>query len=287
MWQSRIVAHTLVCYCSSLPAPRSFSEVGSRTFPVAQTSACYNTINRGLQKKWSPSFSLFLVIASVLARQSRICVIPDSRLNDTFGQVIRNLVYKKSPSAIFCYNLPMRTKAKLSKHSSKPKVYAFIDSQNLNLGASKDIVRHGKKIYKGWNLDFRKFRVFLVDKFRVQKTFLFIGYIAENKKLYKFLENCGYELVFKPTTKDREGKPKGNIDAELVLHCAAIEFKNYDKAVVVSGDGDFLCLYKFLIKNKKLFKIIIPNSKSASSLLKNLYEYKLYLEFEKNKLKKE
>ena len=181
----------------------------------------------------------------------------------------------------------MRTKTKPLIRAPRPQIYAFIDSQNLNLGTSKDITRHGKKIYSGWNLDFQKFRVYLSDKFRIQKVFLFIGYIATNKKLYKFLESCGYELVFKPTTKDRDGKPKGNIDAELVLHCAAVEFNNYDKAVVVSGDGDFLCLYEFLIKNKKLLKVIIPNAKSASSLLRHLDEYKLFLEFEKDKLKKE
>ena len=45
-------------------------------------------------------------------------------------------------------------------------VYAFIDSQNLNLGIRS----------LGWNLDFKRFRVYLKDKYDVKKAFLFIGY---------------------------------------------------------------------------------------------------------------
>ena len=165
-------------------------------------------------------------------------------------------------------------------------VYAFIDSQNLNLGTSKDICRGRKLIYKGWKLDFRKFRLYLRDKFRVEKAFLFIGYIKKNEKLYKSLKQYGYELVYKPTTMNADGKPKGNVDAELVLYASAIEFNSYERAVVVSGDGDFYCLYKYLVSNKKLLKIIIPNGKSESSLLREFQDYKLFLIREKEKLER-
>lgn len=165
-----------------------------------------------------------------------------------------------------------------------PTIYAFIDSQNLNLGTSKDIYKNKKLIYKGWKLDFKKFRQYLDDKFRVNKAFLFIGYIKGNEKLYKVLRSWGYSLVFKPTVKDDHGKAKGNVDAELVLHSAAIEYANYDKAVIVSGDGDFRCLYEFLIKKKKLLRIVIPNSKSESSLLKPFQKHKTFIIFDRNKL---
>lgn len=166
-------------------------------------------------------------------------------------------------------------------------VYAFIDSQNLNLGTSKNIYKNKKLFYKGWKLDYKKFRHYLSDKFRVGKAFLFIGYVKYNQSLYRRLKSYSYKLVFKPTVKDKVGKPKGNVDAELVLHAAAIEYPNYDKAVIVSGDGDFYCLHEYLKKNKKLFRIIIPNSKSESSLLKKFHRYKTFIEFEKDKLKLE
>jgi len=174
---------------------------------------------------------------------------------------------------------------KMKNKRKYPVIYAFIDSQNLNLGTSKDIRRYGKIIYKGWKLDFKKFRKYLSDKFRVNKAFLFIGYVRQNVNLYSKLKSFGYKLVFKPTVSDGEGKPKGNVDAELVLHSAAIEYLNYDKAIIISGDGDFYCLVDYLKKNKKLERLIIPNAKSASSLLKKFQKYKVFIEFEREKLK--
>lgn len=166
----------------------------------------------------------------------------------------------------------------------KQIVYAFIDSQNLNLGTSKDIYKGRKRIYGGWKLDYKKFRRYLSDKFRVKKAFLCIGHIKQNEKLYRRLKSYGYDLIFKPTVKDNQGKPKGNVDAELVLHAAAVEFDRYDNAVIVSGDGDFYCLHEFLVKNNKLFKIIIPNRKSESSLLKPFQGYKIFLIRDKDKV---
>lgn len=166
----------------------------------------------------------------------------------------------------------------------KPRIYAFIDSQNLNLGTSKNILKSRKIIYQGWKLDYKKFRKYLSDKFRVQKAFLFIGFIKQNENLYRRLKSYGYDLVFKPTVKDNQGKPKGNVDAELVLHASAIEFNSYDKAIVVSGDGDFYCLHEYLEENNKLFKIIIPNRHSESSLLRKFQKYKIFLYREKEDL---
>lgn len=172
-----------------------------------------------------------------------------------------------------------------NRTTNRKTIYAFIDSQNLNLGTSKDLFnKDKKKIYSGWKLDFQKFRVYLSDKFRVSKAFLFVGYVKENQKMYDQLKSFGYELVFKPTTKDGLGKPKGNIDAELVLHSAVLEYDKYDKAVIVSGDGDFRCLYEYLVSKKKLLRIIIPNLKAQSSLLKDFQQYKTFLEYEKKKL---
>ncbi len=166
----------------------------------------------------------------------------------------------------------------------RDKTYAFIDSQNLNLGTSKDIYKNKKLIYKGWKLDFKKFRHYLTDKFKVEKAFLFIGYIKKNWRLYKYLESSGYELVFKPTTKDRLGKPKGNVDSEIVLHSAVIQYSKYDQAVFVAGDGDYYCLYEYLEQKKKLLRIIIPNQKSESSLLRKFQKYKIFLIFDRNKV---
>ncbi len=164
------------------------------------------------------------------------------------------------------------------------KVFAFIDSQNLNLGTSENLYKGKILIYSGWRLDFKKFRKYLFDKFRVQKAYIFIGFSPEYKELYKHLESYGYELIFKPTVKDNNGKLKGNVDSELVLNCAAIQYQNFDKAVIVAGDGDYRCLLEFLKNNNKLFKVVIPNQKSESSLLKPFQEFKVFIQSEKSKL---
>lgn len=145
---------------------------------------------------------------------------------------------------------------------SKPKTtYAFIDSQNLNLGV-KDL---------GWDLDFGKFRRYLSDKFGVgpNQAFLFIGFTPGNLGLYSYLQKTGYICIFKPTLVLADGKVKGNVDAELVLH-TMIEYPNFEQAIIVSGDGDFRCLVEYLLDKDKLDVVIAPNSRKFSSLLKSL-----------------
>ena len=139
-------------------------------------------------------------------------------------------------------------------------VYAFIDSQNLNLGVQA----------AGWRLDLYKFRRYLQDKYRIEKAYIFIGRLPGNQKLYGNLRAAGFELIFKPTQHYFTGNKKivkGNVDAELVLYTAARLFNYYDKAIVVSGDGDFYCLYEYLGEKNKLAKIIVPNKRKYSKLL--------------------
>lgn len=138
----------------------------------------------------------------------------------------------------------------------KENNYAFIDGQNLNLSIKE----------LGWKLDYRKFRAYLADTYQISKAFLFIGFMEENKELYKALTDAGFTCVYKPTLL-RNGIIKGNCDAELVLK-AMIESKNFDKAIIVSGDGDFHCLAEHLIHENKLEKLLIPNQKAYSALLK-------------------
>lgn len=156
--------------------------------------------------------------------------------------------------------------------AKKPNVYAFIDSQNLNLGTQK----------VGFKMDWRKFRQYLADKYNVTHAFMFIGYMVENEALYEQMHDLGYLVALKPTldistqgneqaeghTAKPDEKPvvKGNIDADLVLY-AMKELPNYDKAIIVSGDGDFLSLVEYLDEQNKLLHIMAPNWQ-YSSLLK-------------------
>ena len=82
---------------------------------------------------------------------------------------------------------------------------------------------------------------------------------------------AGFILVFKPTVSYVEnGKRtmKGNVDAELVLYASAKVYDEYDKAIIVSGDGDFYCLVEYLQENNKLLRVITPNNKYSRLLHK-------------------
>ncbi len=153
------------------------------------------------------------------------------------------------------------------------KNYAFIDGQNLNLSIRE----------LGWKIDWKRFRIYLKEKYFVKKAFYFIGYIDTNSVLYKSLQEAGYILIFKPTLKNRDGKIKGNCDAELVLH-SMIEYPNYKKAIIVTGDGDFHCLIDYLIKQKKLERLLIPNQKKYSALLRKFMYRIHFISSLKNKL---
>ncbi|MFA6974645.1 MAG: NYN domain-containing protein [Candidatus Paceibacterota bacterium] len=135
--------------------------------------------------------------------------------------------------------------------------YAFIDSQNLNLGIQK----------LGWKIDYRKLRIYLKEKYGVTKAYIFIGFVALNQGLYDKLQEADFLLKFKPTIPDGEGKIKGNIDADLVLN-AILEKDHYDRAVIISSDGDFYSLVAYLYEHSKLETVLSPDKKECSSLLK-------------------
>lgn len=173
---------------------------------------------------------------------------------------------------------------KRRKQGNKPnQVYAFIDSQNLNLGTQKS----------GWKLDWKKFYQFLKQQYGVTKAFLFVGYVPEFEDMYHQMHDFGYSVVLKPTQdltrplsaekNDKDKKPiKGNIDAELVLW-AMKEYNNYQQAVIVSGDGDFYCLLEHLKERGKLKKVLVPNAQ-FSNLFNKFKEHIDRLDAKRNQL---
>lgn len=153
--------------------------------------------------------------------------------------------------------------------------FAFIDSQNLHLSMRE----------LGWKIDWRRFRVYLKEKYGVTTAFLFIGFVSGNNDLYAALQKAGFVCVFKPTLTYKDGTTKGNCDAELVLH-AMIEYSNYEKAIIVTGDGDFYCLAQYLHEKGKLKNLLIPNRLKFSALLKwdIFHPYLRYMNDLENKL---
>lgn len=81
-------------------------------------------------------------------------------------------------------------------------------------------------------------------------------------------------MIFKPTIPDKDGHIKGNIDADLVLQ-AMIDYKKYDKAIIITSDGDFYSLVKYLYEHHKLFFVMSPYVRTCSVLLKKSAKEKI------------
>ncbi len=143
---------------------------------------------------------------------------------------------------------------------NKSNNFAYIDGANLHKGVKS----------LDWVMDYRRFRVWLSEKYGVKNAYIFMGLIPKFKELYKYLQECGFTLVFKEVIYDESGRPKGNCDADLVLQVVCDTYENkFDKAVIVSSDGDYAGLVKFLHEKKKLLVILSPsNEKKCSILLK-------------------
>ncbi|MFA6254885.1 MAG: NYN domain-containing protein [Patescibacteria group bacterium] len=140
----------------------------------------------------------------------------------------------------------------------KENNYAFIDGANLHKAIKES----------GWKLDYVKFRVWLFEKYGVKRAYIFIGLIPEYKDLYIYLQKSGFTLIFKEVIYDGSGKPKGNCDADLVLQvvCDAFE-NNFEKAVIVTSDGDYSSLIKFLLIKNKILTILSPSVEEKCSVL--------------------
>jgi uncharacterized LabA/DUF88 family protein len=137
---------------------------------------------------------------------------------------------------------------------------AYIDGANLY---------NGVKQLK-WQFDYKRFRVWLREKYKVKQAYLFLGLVPKYKDLYKYLQETGYTLIFKEIIFDGDGKAKGNCDADIVVLAMQDAYeKRFNSSVLVSSDGDYAPLVKFLISKNKIEAVISPyETKKCSVLLK-------------------
>ena len=63
-----------------------------------------------------------------------------------------------------------------------------------------------------------------------------------------------------------------------------IEYQNYDKALIVTGDGDFYCLVSYLLNQNRLLKLMIPDKNSFSSLFRKLMPHIVFMNDLKGKI---
>ncbi len=88
---------------------------------------------------------------------------------------------------------------------------------------------------------------------------------------YSKLEEFGYDLVLKPvkTFFDNEGLSirKANCDVDMAFFLMR-DIRSFERAIILSGDGDFLPVLKFLRENKKEVLILSRKPRTAKEILK-------------------
>lgn len=156
-----------------------------------------------------------------------------------------------SPFVYGCYTIGM--------HLKKSNA-AYIDGANLHNGAKQ----------LSWEFDYARFRIWLKDKYQVEVAYLFLGLMPKYKDLYTRLQEQGYTLVFKEVIYDTNGKAKGNCDADIVVSAMQNAYEDrFVSSVLVSSDGDYTPLVKFLISQNKIEAVVSPyETKKCSILLK-------------------
>ncbi len=138
----------------------------------------------------------------------------------------------------------------------KIKNLAFIDGQNLYMGT-------------GFSVDFKKMRVYLRDKYYIEKAYYFVGFRWQENNLYENLQDAWFILVFNEKAEWLKSNKKGNIDVTLVFYAMRKYIENeFDKMLLISGDGDYKIMVDYFIEQHRFLRILAPNMKYCSSLYK-------------------
>ncbi len=144
---------------------------------------------------------------------------------------------------------------------------AFIDGQNLHLGTfgvSGD----------GWKVDLHRFRTFLREKYGVKEAYYFLGFVSESEQdLYVSIQKAGFILEFREHSAALKGKKKGNVDCDIIfaiMRSLIEEGEDFNKVILVSGDGDYKKAVDYLVKKDRFGKILFPNTQFRSSLYNSL-----------------
>ena len=185
------------------------------------------------------------------------------------------------------------------------KTFAFIDASNLFYGGEKSLgwkidyqklfaylkekYKIGRALYFGgveihdFDYDYqaedsvpiKNLKNYLVDliKNKGQKlddaTLILINRHLQRVKFYLKLEQFGYNLFLKPVKmydqEDGMTRRKANCDADMTFHLMK-EKDNFDRVVILSGDGDFLPVLKYLRKLGKEVIILSRGPRTAREI---------------------
>lgn len=193
----------------------------------------------------------------------------------------------------------------LMKKTPKIKTYSFIDASNLFYGGEKSLgwkidylklLKYLKKRYSVKKLYyFGGIEIYDYPYNYLTQNYVPVGdvekyirnYIRKNQKkfddakllllsrhlsrikFFRKLQEFGYQLQLKPVKlyyqQDGTTQRKANCDVDMAFYLMK-EIINYDRVLVLSGDGDFLPVLKYLRKIGKEIIILSRGSRTAREI---------------------
>jgi len=184
-------------------------------------------------------------------------------------------------------------------------IYAFIDASNLFYGGEKslgwkidyrklliylkDKYKISKALYFGgveihdFDFDYLKNETVPIERLEKYLTkiinergdkmseamLLLLNRHLQRIRFYLKLEKFGYELHLKPVKlyeqDDGTTKRKANCDVDMTFYLMK-EKDSFDKVVILSGDGDFLPILKYLKEKGKEIIVLARGSRTAREI---------------------
>lgn len=185
------------------------------------------------------------------------------------------------------------------------KTYAFIDASNLFYGGEKSLgwkidyrklLKYLKKRYQakkvfyfgGIEIHDYQYDYLTNDTVPVENVLAHIeAYIKKNKKwlneakltllsrhvdrirFYRKLKSFGYQLLLKPvkmyTRPDGSTERKANCDVDMAFYLMKEQGK-FDRVLILSGDGDFLPVLKYLRTSGKEVIVLARGRRTAREI---------------------
>lgn len=190
-----------------------------------------------------------------------------------------------------------------SKNPSRKPVYAFIDASNLFYGGEKSLgwkIDYRKlalyikekyqvrKIYYYGGVEINDFPYSVLDKEPInldklishlekrmkrkemsEGSILVIDKHIKRIKFYRKLSQFGYILKLKPVKifRDEDGNTtkKANCDVDMTFDLMRLK-DEYSGVLVLSGDGDFAVVLKYLREIGKEIKILARSERTAREI---------------------
>lgn len=157
--------------------------------------------------------------------------------------------------------MPNQTKKVLWENYGR--VMIFIDAANV-VYSLKDL---------GWKIDYKRFQKYFVRRVNLIDIYFYTAFFdndAGRKNMLEMLSRKGFKIRSKEVKVIRKTDGgvlhKANCDVELTMD-AMLLHSEFDTAILMSGDSDFVPLIKFLQSNKKKVLIISTRGHVARELI--------------------